>query len=286
MMKTIATLIASILIAAQAGAAAYQQVPPTYTPVNLANGMVAWWPLDDYATSTGIRNAVAGAKSGILYNGAAAANTDSGTTPCSTAGKPNLGIAFDGVNDCVWIPAASVNITTIGSISYWVCEYTTQQVQTACIIGQATSALTNYEWKLSFMNVTGQSNGLYFNGLSGATNVGRSATWAILSPLQGTWAHYAVSLDLTTTTAGLSHRMWRNGFPGGNATPSNTTTGLNNTNGGLSIGCNYRKSDGSTIGPNWCRISDVRFWNRWLTDTEAKYLYNSGLGTLNTQGAY
>ncbi len=159
--------------------------------------------------------------------------------------------------------AAINSITTQATLSMWVKRASSQTAAHEYLVQSNTS---QWHWRID--NLSSGRLRFYWDGANSLQN-------GPTIPM-GKWTHVAVTLsyDGTNTTAVF--------YLNGERYNSGTAPGAISINGkGLRIGC----TTGGASGLNgW--IDEFKFWNRALTGTEVKSLYDFGNVTNGLKGSY
>lgn len=220
---------------------------------SLANGLVAHWTFDGPDVTTTIRDRSGNGHNAYFIGGA--------TSSAKTIGKLGQALNFDGVDDY----ASSTNITALNNIpqmtiSAWTKADVMPGPSTWQIIVSKMSASPS--WYFGFVDVG--SPLIYFVH----DNSAGTAVTADISSIHktGVWEHWVVVYNGPQSTASI----YLNGVEITNSDPGGLGTVRSNSDpvriGVLSPGAYH--FDGS--------LDDVRLYNRALSASEVKQLYNLG----------
>ncbi|OHA42431.1 MAG: hypothetical protein A3H68_00475 [Candidatus Taylorbacteria bacterium RIFCSPLOWO2_02_FULL_46_40] len=229
---------------------------------NLQNGLVGWWTFDGKDTPwTSATAATAIDKSG---NGKTGTLTNMSRTTATTPGKIGQALKFDGVNDYINLGSTNNYITrTIPfSISFWLNlrGYTANNNKGLAIF--KTTEGSPYEIfvsnNASYSPISfGSQDGTYIR-LHPSTDFG--------STLDSKWNYITITFDGVDSSAATSFKIFVNGDIKTLTTSLAYAPQTNQTFlGGLST---------SAVAKMF--LDDVRIYNRALSATEIRQLYNMG----------
>jgi hypothetical protein len=211
-------------------------------------GLVAYWPFEP-GPAVGIVDVIGG------HTGSC-----SGTTcPAADSGHRGMGLAFDGVDDCIVVPDSSVlHLPTI-TLSLWAKQSVTRNVsQISKLVGQPT--VTMNTWQLESGGGAGQPNDP-LDGLSFTTSA-HGYLWAVPGTIHtGQWQHLAATYDGTTLIL----------YVDGAQAQSATSGALTYDNGDVWIGCDNNgipANDENYVGT----LDEVQIYNRALSAAEIHML--------------
>ena len=241
-----------------------------FTVVLLAaepTGIVAHWKMNDNAATTTVidsRNTNTGTFSD--------AGGDPSTAAHTTAGKTNSALTFDGTDDFVAVSdSASLDVTTI-TISAWInrdsgwalAGYVVAKMEDdsggAAAEKQSYSVQIRTDGKISFTA-----------SLDGSGNLA-TTTSATLVPVS-VWNHIAVTYNIDGT-----RKIYANGVSVSHS-GSGGSGALNIGTARLVIGARHDVSSGSPKQFFKGNIDNVMIFNRALSSSDIKTLYNAGHGT-------
>lgn len=242
--------------------------------VNLWDGLVSYWPLNDGAGSTANDTAMG-------LTGSSGTVADNGTlrnSPTWASGKFGAGLQFDGTSQDVLIPASTdMDIGTQGvTISAWVKLDQLPSDLTPSFGGILDSQPDNFVMYLDRGNQELRFKATNASGFSTATAQHPGIRQAMLNTSD--WFHVMGVYD------GVKGRsmIYLNGQlidKSGQSAANQDLRGFVRTGQVSTIGAQATTAAPHTAS-NWFpgMISDVAVWNRSLGGAEAQYLYNSGTG--------
>jgi hypothetical protein len=205
----------------------------------LPSNLVAWFPLDEVASGT-VSEMVLG------RNGTC---TDS-SCPTATVGTRGGALKFDGVTQLVTAsPAPAMNATSSFTVAAWVRMDEPRSEGFGCVFAKRYQDTTLDSWQFcSFLD---------------RWRLG-TLTTQIIGPAVavGTWQHFAVTWDMTTTEMQL--------YVDGTAYDVPKATDVHVDSGQLIIGADVDGSTPIALFPG--AIDDVRVYNRALAATELEAL--------------
>jgi hypothetical protein len=214
---------------------------------SLKTGLLGWWTFD----GKDMLNGAAVDKSGNGNTGTLFTNI--ATSTFYTTGQLGQAFKFDGVDDYVQTPSINGSSLTTISYSFWVKTKIATNItalswgtNTACVMGTVSSGKMN----------------CYVDGGS----AGSATTATTIN--DGKWHH------VVFTTSASAQTIYLDGAQSGTATET-----LSAPNSVVRIG---RQQGGSTGYFNGS-MDDARVYNRVLSASEVKQLYNLGASKLNSQ---
>lgn len=220
---------------------------PSQYNINLQSGLIAWWTMD----GADVLNGVALDKSGNSKNGNL---INIATTTFYKAGKIGQAFNFDGSNDYI---KASSDIIGMGAstTSAWIYARSYGQSNMGRIIDNG-----------KFILEATSTNSTFGFSSDGFTTQAVAATNAL--PLNK-WVHIVITRNPSGTA-----NFYINGVLSGTANQSSGTPIAGTTN--VIVG-NISAANATFDG----LIDDVRIYNRALSATEVKQLYNMGQANVN-----
>ncbi len=240
---------------------------PTLKLTGLDAGLIGYWTMDNQDINW-TTNAVAD-KSGNNNIGTLAAFTSA----ASVAGKSGQTLKFDGSSNYI-INNQTINIAK-STVSAWVYlpGYPTSG-SLALVTGFAQGNNSDTHDKDLFIDSNGKA---YYYTYTGQL---KCTTEPALAIPKNSW-HL-----LTGTNDGVNNYLYIDGVSVGSVAAGNSYTGYGSADiliGGKvnysgSIGCGSGNTTRSYL-PSNTKIDDVRVYNRALTGTEVKQLYNQSAGT-------
>ena len=219
--------------------------------LGLISGLVGHWTFDgqDMAGERAYDRSGQN-NTGLLTNG-----------PTKTIGKIGQALSFDGVNDYVNVPHIST-LEIIGDLTLSVWLYHRGQISADSFVakGAAYNTVSPYDFWVS-------NNGtLNFSQNDGSAN--QETFTSVLPVPLSIWTHVVV------TRSGTNIKLFTNGVQGLSATYTRNPTASGDP---LTIGDNLSGAPFDGL------IDDVRIYNRALSASEIKRLYNIGAASkLNT----
>ncbi len=221
----------------------------------LKSGLVGHWTFDGADLVSNVTD-----KSGNGNNGNMSGFTS--TSSAKVVGKLGQALKFDGVNDYVKTGLINPNSNII-TLTYWA----KRPVSTSGLVEIEQSANFNSVDHSFLSNPDGSNN--RFSAAIHGTGASYRAEYITL-PQANTWNHYAIVFDHNVANCDI--RIYLNG------TESATTI----TNANCGGAADFRTDNiymmsrgGSTLYQNGI-MDDVRIYNRTLSATEIKQLYNLG----------
>lgn len=221
---------------------------------SLANGLVGHWTFDGLDTQTTITDRSGQGNHGYFYGGA--------TSSAKTIGKLGQALTFNGTSNYVNAGnTASLSVSGNITVALWAKWTASGDYFVALSKNDSGNNRNGYAFwtdavldqQMVFQIANGTGNREVFSG--GAPNDGR-------------WHHFVGTWDGTTM------RMYMDGVEGDNAPYTNT---LVSSEYPLHIGRNAPPT-GAEYFPG--SLDDVRVYNRALSATEVKQLYNLGKATV------
>lgn len=228
----------------------------TGLPDSLGKGLVGWWTFNGGDISNGaILDRSGNSRTGTPANIA--------TSTFYAPGEVGQAVNFDGVNDEVSMPVAGAT-GTLGSVSAWVYTYASSTQQ--AVLTSSATADTTHELRFSINNTScGFQCMTIVENNGGTANVVRGGTE--IKPLR--WYH------LVWTSNGSTYKMYVNGVAETLTVTAGTNTG--NWFSDISTRVNYKigiLTRTSSVIPFTGKIDEVRVYNRELSPSEIKQLYN------------
>jgi four helix bundle protein len=241
--------------------AATLQRPPTYN-----SGLVGYWTMDGTDTNWGTNTMTD--RSG---NGNTGTITNMSTTTSPTIGKIGQGLSFDGGNDSVNISNESnfdFERTNTFSVSAWVYRNTNSGPHT--IVSKRLNGGNFPGWYFSARNGGNVLDVVFRDSL------GNSFTTSSVSDhfLPRAWDHVVFVYNGNSSNTGV--RIYINGVDDTSSGSGTVSVSILNDNN-LIIGVD--PPGASDYWPG--KIDDVRIYNRALSATEIKQLYNAGAAKFN-----
>lgn len=223
------------------------------TPTKITSGLIGHWTFDGAHTSSTIADSSGQGNNGYFLGGA--------TSTAKTIGKIGQAFKFDGVDDRVKIANIIASNTSNLTVSFWMKSNTTANPGVPLSKSRA-AAETTGSWGFS-RNSGGQMQFYVTNS---------TPTWN-----QATKNGYADTLwhHVVGTFDGSNVRIYVDGQAGTSAALSGTIQTASSYP--VCIGSNNADSGGTCNGDEFNGIvDDVRIFNRTLSETEIKQLYNMG----------
>ena len=225
-------------------------------------GLVGHWTFDGKDMYQNVADT-----SGNGNNGSLKLGSTGNISTTTSSGKIGQGLVFDGMaDDYVIIPHTVIDGKTNVSYFFW---YKTANNGSQAVISGANSGNDN-----EVLVFFGTNTRLDFYTGTGAAHL---FAWTIPALSNSGWHHFGVVRDQDNSVV----RAYRDGeliSPGDRAT---TTTALSIDSGGLLFG-----QEQDTVGGGFGAtqsldgtLDDVRIYNRALSATEIRQLYNQGAGT-------
>ena len=233
----------------------------------LKSGLIGWWTFDGADLKTNVADSSGNANNGRLVSFGA-------TSTAVAAGRLGQSLKFDGVNDYVHVgDVAAIDTATALSECAWTKA---SSVTTDHYISAKSN--TTADGFLFFRDDIGSVSGrtdtytIYIAESSGASAV--RIEGASNSSKLNAWTHVCFTY-LEDATNGL--RLYVNGIEDANSPVSTAgIIGLNSGGNFLTLG------SGSTGATNFNgSLDDIRIYNRALSITEIKKLYNTGSTNIN-----
>ena len=219
------------------------QTIPSYVPTN---GLVGWWPFNGNAQD----------ESGNGNHG----TVNGATLTSDRSGNLNKAFSLDGINSFIIVKNSSSLESVNLSISFWIQTTSYKLQQVFYKVSPNTSLNETYSVPLNFT----REGTLNFDLKNNNCNPGQG--WKYSSANIGSitsWTNFILTHD------GLNTKFFKNGQL------LNSTTGafsISNCPGGdLLFGCDWQFKN--KLNGN---LDDIAIWNRALTDSEIKDLYNAG----------
>ncbi len=209
---------------------------------DIQSNLVGWWKFDE-ASGTLANDSTGNGNSGTL----------AGTTlPTWGAGKINNALTFNGVDDEVDVPSASVlKPATAFTVAAWVKPTSTSDM---AVVKSPDGTGFGTGWRLTLSSTTGVTTYI-------TTSVSGNTSANVGSTVAGQWSHVAFVYDGNFLTAYL------NGVAG---TPTPAT-------GTVTYGASDVLKIGKSSGVSYFSgiIDDVRIYNRALSASDMLTLYNA-----------
>lgn len=214
------------------------------------SGLVGLWSFDGADLTDKIYDRSSTANHGYLYNAA--------TTSSKVSGAIGQGITLDGVDDFVGIPSSSnYNFGSSDfAVSWW--EYRTNNASSTAAIVRDNTNLPSFAFGLSN---AGSTLGVYITSNGTAWDIANNKSLG--SVTQNTWNHFLV------TRSGSTFTTYKNGAQTDTWTSSGT---IKTSSSQLLFGQYVSNSTTYFAG----RLDDVRVYNKAVTASELKNLYNMG----------
>lgn len=227
----------------------------TFSHADVTDGLVGWWKLDEGSGVTTSDSSGQG-NTGTLTNG-----------PTWVSGKRNGGISFDASDDYIALPAQLIAIGNTFTFTAWI--YFSGSLTTRYTVFGQENAVN------AFMFEVGQGPASAGSGRVGSLYTGQVDVESVSGTLtQNVWTHIAYIKN----GAGATSSIYVNGV----SVSLTNHVGLtySNSSGAKAIG---RRAAASQLFSG--SIDDVRLYNRVLTETEIKAIYNSGEPRFKMNGA-
>jgi len=214
---------------------------------------VGWWKFDEIQGN--IAHDSAGSNNGTLVNG-----------PAWTTGKIAGALAFDGVDDYVEIPDTNLNLTSQVTLSAWVNikSRTTRQA----IVGQW-NYIDSPAKQSVLLDARGDIDQRFGFSLSNdGTDATRTTVYSEQRFLPETWYHVVGTYDGSIMKLYINGEMESSASKTGNIFISNTEWLIGALNSGTDAYFNGI-------------IDDVRIYNRALSETEVRQIFEDGGGIMD-----
>ena len=241
-------LLLAFLLSARAASAATIGVPTNYLSMN--TGLVGYWTFDGKDTVwTSATAATTLDKSG---NGNTGTLTNMSRSSSPVSGKIGQGLNFDGGDDYVSVPHNSILNPSAITISFWANMET---------VISSNNTLIEKNPNTNKLRIRTVSNKYQLLTNAATNNLLANTTFSF-----GKWEHWVFSGD------GSGLKLYRNGILD-NSNSTAYTAGA--SSGILGIG-----GIAGGFFANKVKMDDVRIYNRALSATEIKNLYNAGAAKL------
>lgn len=221
------------------------------TPPSETRGLIGWWTFDGKDTPSRALDR-SGQNTTGYFSGIA-------TSTFYSIGKIGQSLNFDGVNDGVSLNNTNLSPTSAVTVSAWM-KTSSLPIYTQ-IMGNNDGGTNGYQLWYNTDDSCCASNSFIFSLNSyGSLEADKSFT------ADGKWHHVVGTYD------GANTKIYIDGVKGNDGTISNaiTYTGATATIGGGAI--NFAPFSGN--------IDDVRVYNRALSATEVRQLYNNGTSVI------
>ncbi|MFA6552511.1 MAG: LamG domain-containing protein [Candidatus Paceibacterota bacterium] len=219
------------------------------TTETLNDGLVGYWTFDAKNMVNNVADSSGHGNTGYLQLGTLG---NKATSTAKVAGKIGQAMKFDGVDDRILLSSDPINVATT-TISMWIKANSYGG-------GNQGRLLTNSNTTGFYFRLASTNNRFNFSSNGGVND----ASSAIGSGVLNKWLHVVV----TRTAMGVAN-IYINGILNGTANQDSGTPTAASTS--LFIGSNF----GKTTSFNGF-LDDVRVYNRVLSASEIKKLYNLG----------
>jgi len=237
----------------------------TSPTTKLTSGLVGYWTFDGKDTNwTGQTTGTVADKSGLGNTGTL---TNMSRTSSPTIGKIGQGLKFDGVDDYI-NTASTVNFggTKVVTVSFWM--YKTAFTNTDLLTMELSS---NYNDNDGTFFIDPNASGGYFNvGLQDSASTNRFRVERFTRPSTNNWHYYTIVFDNSTVTGDITSYV--DGVP----QAENLSTNNKDQSSNVKTDTLYFMSRGGTSLFNSGLLDEVRIYNRALSASEVKQLYNMG----------
>jgi len=232
-------------------------------PIGSGN-LVGYWKFDE-TSGTSAGDSSSNSNEGTLNGGF----TFSGN---GTIGKIGRALNLDGIDDYVSWPSGTFVALLEGasqiSFSMWIKPETSSSTAFDDVV--MSSGIDGNLFNLFWCNVEGASNNILVGGRSRSSDSFQSVTSSDTITL-GEWAHVIGILDFANDKV----RIWVNGNLNEGSVTFGSSTILNDgTPGNTDEIGNHRQDTGNV--PYDGSVDDIHIYNRGLTATEVKALYDAG----------
>jgi len=254
-------LLLAFLLSARAASAATIGVPTNYLSMN--TGLVGWWTMDGADTVwTSATAATTLDKSG---NGNTGTLTNMSRSSSPVSGKIGQGLEFDGGEDYVSVGTTNTyNFSSDFSISAWV-KIPSDFSSIDTILNRANGNYLLGSPDLGYTLVSRNISGNMWIAFDiGGSLAESTATWNSSSPPDDQWHHLIAVRNGNTSTI-----YWDTVSKASNTTDVGDFSVLGQS---LYIGATFT----TTLETFQGSMDDVRIYNRALSATEIKQLYNLG----------
>lgn len=233
-----------------------------------------WWYLNDGVSSAG--DFGIGAQTSLSHNQVSNVSDGNRTGTEDVIAYAGGDAAADPSRSSAAVTDTSNNLTDLGT-SIFVGEFTI----TFWILFPSLPLPEDYEviFMSSTSNTWTDGFGLYYRSNSlrfFSSNTNASPDWddyaTVSMPSADTWTHITCVLDV----AGGVQQMYLNGAAGTAFSGTPVTPGLHNNGNARYFSLGGHRHTAGTDYETQCRISDFRFYNRRLTDTEIGHLAGGG----------
>ncbi|OHA15606.1 MAG: hypothetical protein A3H57_03180 [Candidatus Taylorbacteria bacterium RIFCSPLOWO2_02_FULL_43_11] len=213
------------------------------TPVNRLNqGLVGYWTFDGKDTATNIKDVSGNGNHGLLQ-------PTNATSSMKVAGKIGQGLKFNGSTQSV-AAVSKVDVTDAMTLTYWIRNDK-----------NAESYIGNMRWNGVSGYAMTLNNGIFYWGNGTSQQAWSSGATSGL----GKWNHIVITLDANRITS------YKNGAYVNSVAKSISG---NVGSGGYTLKLGMDASPGSYYLKG--TLDDVRIYNRALSASEVKSLYNMG----------
>src|SRR3989338_6921728 len=213
------------------------------TPVNrLKEGLVGYWTFDGKDTATNIKDVSGNGNHGLLQ-------PTNATSSMKVAGKIGQGLKFNGSTQSV-AAVSKVDVTDAMTLTYWIRNDK-----------NAESYIGNMRWNGVSGYAMTLNNGIFYWGNGTSQQAWSSGATSGL----GKWNHIVITLDANRITS------YKNGAYVNSVAKSISG---NVGSGGYTLKLGMDASPGSYYLKG--TLDDVRIYNRALSASEVKSLYNMG----------
>jgi hypothetical protein len=238
---------------------------PNFGGDSLKTGLVGYWTFDGTNMKSNVADVSGNSNNGNMTNFAA-------TSTVVTPGKLGQALKFDGVDDLVTIPpSSSVNDLPKLTIAFWAKPESLGVSRTN--VAKADNTSGGHGWRVGSGSGTASIFSFSVLGFVGGDLLTSSGAGAFVA---GQWAHYVATWDGTTQARGV--HLYKNGVElAATYIDAGTATLQSDSLRNIVLG---RESG---MGDNFFRgvMDDVRLYNRILSISEIKQLYNLGNSKIN-----
>lgn len=231
---------------------------------NLSCGLVGYWTFDGKHMNNGTARDLSG-------NGNTLTLSNISTTTFYVPGKFGQGFNFDGTNDTASAGSgASLDDVPALTVSLWVKARSYGAGGGGYLVGKATTASGGAGW---FFRITQSNSLISFGAVFNTTSLAVDSALNSFTTAadMNRWVHLVATWDRTLSATGV--KIYKNGVE---QSYSTQTSGVGTYNSDAAL--NLVIGDGGAVSTRQSNatLDDVRVYNRVLTASEVRRLYNQG----------